>query len=205
MTRCKDSAGFTLVELLVATTLLALLSVVLFGGLRFGARAWESGGDSIERTGEIEAVQELLRRTLAEAVAPVPTDESSQAVFAGASDRIGFYAPMPQHAGLGGLGRYALLLDGTGQLLIEWEPRRPEQKLDAPVAGEPATILRNLQGLRVSYYGSGGPGEPPAWHAEWDSLGLPLLIRIEVAFAKADRRRWPELIVAPRLAHIDRG
>ena len=37
----RDHNGFTLVELLVATTLLALLSVVLFGGLRFGARAWE--------------------------------------------------------------------------------------------------------------------------------------------------------------------
>jgi general secretion pathway protein J len=205
MTRHGDSAGFTLVELLVAITLLALLSVVLFGGLRFGARAWESGGDSMERTGEIEAVQELLRRTLVEAVAPEPNDELSQTVFAGASNRLGFYAPMPRHAGTSGLGRYALLLDESGQLLIEWEPRRPERRLNAPIAGEPATILRNLRGLRISYYGSGKPGEAPAWHAEWNDHSLPLLIRIEVAFAEADPRRWPELIVAPRLARIDRG
>ncbi|HXV22665.1 MAG TPA: prepilin-type N-terminal cleavage/methylation domain-containing protein [Alphaproteobacteria bacterium] len=205
MIRGSDSSGFTLVELLVATTLLALLSVILFGGLRFGARAWESGGDSIERTGEIEAVQELLRRTLVEAVAPEHSGTTSQTAFAGASSQVAFYAPMPRHVGLGGFGRYALWLDQTGQLLLGWEPRRPERKLGIPVAGEPAAILQNLQGLRISYYGAGEPGEAPAWQAEWESNALPLLIRIDVAFADADARRWPELIIAPRLARIVGG
>ena len=39
--RHRSEAGFTLIELLVALTLLGLISVVLFGGLRFGTRAWE--------------------------------------------------------------------------------------------------------------------------------------------------------------------
>jgi prepilin-type N-terminal cleavage/methylation domain-containing protein len=34
-------AGLTLLELLVAITLLGLLMAALFGGLRLGARAWE--------------------------------------------------------------------------------------------------------------------------------------------------------------------
>ena len=37
----QGAAGFTLVELLVAMTLLGFLTVLLFGGLRFGTRAWE--------------------------------------------------------------------------------------------------------------------------------------------------------------------
>ena len=34
-------AGFTLLELLISMTLLGLLMLVVLGGLRFGARAWE--------------------------------------------------------------------------------------------------------------------------------------------------------------------
>ena len=97
MTAASDrSAGFTLIELLVATTLLALLSVLLFGGLRFGARAWEAGGASMERTGEIEAIQDLLRRTLAEAAAPEPAS-GQQLSFVGDAGRMRFFAPMPRH------------------------------------------------------------------------------------------------------------
>jgi len=36
MSRSSGEAGFTLIELLVALTLLGLVSVLLFGGLRFG-------------------------------------------------------------------------------------------------------------------------------------------------------------------------
>ena len=37
----RDAAGFTLIELLVTLTLVGLISLVLFGGLRFGTRAWD--------------------------------------------------------------------------------------------------------------------------------------------------------------------
>ena len=113
MSSHERSGGFTLVELLVATTLLALLSVVLFGGLRFGARAWDAGGESIERTSETEAAQEVLRRTLVEALAFRGAGEEDQPAFSGQVDRIGFVAPMPRHAGSAGPGRYAVWLDGS--------------------------------------------------------------------------------------------
>ena len=37
-----EAAGFTLVEILVAITLLGLLMAALFGGVQLGVRAWES-------------------------------------------------------------------------------------------------------------------------------------------------------------------
>lgn len=201
----RDHNGFTLVELLVATTLLALLSVVLFGGLRFGARAWEAGGESIERTVEVEAAQELLRRTLLEAVPFAPAGPSQQPALAGQPNRISFFAPMPRHLGLGGPARFSIWLDAAGRLSLAWEPRRPERKLDAPFAGDPAIVLQNVQGLSLSYYGPAQAGEPPAWHASWNGPSLPQLIRIEVGFDVTDRRRWPELVIAPRLANADAG
>ncbi|MDH3594369.1 MAG: prepilin-type N-terminal cleavage/methylation domain-containing protein, partial [Rhodospirillales bacterium] len=62
------SGGFTLVELLVALTLLGLIFVALFGGLRFGTRTWETGNQRSEAFAEVEVMQSLLRRQLAQAV-----------------------------------------------------------------------------------------------------------------------------------------
>ena len=205
MNRNDHAPGFTLVELLVATTLLALLSVMLFGGLRFGARAWEAGGESIERTGEVEAVQELLRRTLSEAATSDLTGAEPQDALAGAADRVSFIAPLPQHVGLGGFGRYRLGLDEAGHLLLAWEPHRLERKLEDPLSGEPAVILQGVAALTIAYYGAERGGETPDWHDGWSSGGLPKLIRVEVAFAKGDRRRWTELVIAPRLANAAGG
>lgn len=205
MNHSNRSTGFTLIELLVATTLLALLSVVLFGGLRFGARAWETGGERIERTGEVEAVQELLRRTLSEAATTEPAGAEPQAALVGAPDRVSFIAPLPQHVGLGGLGRYLLGGDQAGHLLLAWEPHRPERRLEDALPGEPAVVLQGVASIAIAYYGAERSGEAPAWHDGWSSPGLPMLIRIEVAFAEGDRRRWPELTIAPRLAHAAGG
>jgi general secretion pathway protein J len=200
MTRANSDSGFTLIELLVATTLLALLSVVLFGGLRFGVRAWETGADSIERTGEVDAVQDLLRRTFSEiAVSNLAGAEPKQALTGNAS-LVSFIAPLPQHIGLGGLGRYRLGMDDAGHLLLAWEEQRPEQKPEDPPATKPAVILQNIAALKIAYYGPERPGEKPGWRDDWTSKELPMLIHIDVGFPAGDRRHWPDLTIAPRLA-----
>ena len=75
MRPCKRSArggasGFTLVELLVALTLFGVISVVIMGGLRFGTRVWETGNDRAEVLAEVDAVQGILRRYMAQAIVP---------------------------------------------------------------------------------------------------------------------------------------
>ena len=205
MTAGDRSSGFTLVELLVAATLLALLSAALFGGLRFGARAWESGGDRIERAGEVEAAQELLRRTLVETAAAEGASAGLQDDLLGAPDSLDFFAPLPKHAGLGGIGRYRLALDEKGRLALAWEPRRPERRFSDTFPAEPATVLDGVEGMTIAYYGAEQPGEAPAWRDHWSGRSLPLLIRIELAFGADDPRTWPELVIAPRLARAAEG
>ena len=68
----RRQAGFTLVELLVAMTLLAFLSVSLFGGLRFGARSWEAVVDSSAERDDIASTQTFLRDRLAQLMLPTP-------------------------------------------------------------------------------------------------------------------------------------
>jgi Type II secretory pathway, pseudopilin PulG len=43
--RRHSPAGTTLIELLVALSLLSLMAVLLLGGMRLGLRVWDVGGD----------------------------------------------------------------------------------------------------------------------------------------------------------------
>src|SRR5262245_57225185 len=160
------TGGFTLIELLVAITLLALISTVLFGGLRFGARAWETGTATIENTVAVETVQDLLRRTIAEAEAPNPAVPAKVAIFAGGPDHLTLVAPVPNHAGFSGLARYTLGRDPTGALALAWEIYRPDRtgKLEPDKASQ---ILEKTTGLALSYYGSERPGATPEWRDRW--------------------------------------
>lgn len=75
-----QARGFTLLELLVATTLFALVSLTVLIGMRVGFGAWERGQRRLEMGAQEEAVQEYLSHSLASAVAYVaaPADPSTE-------------------------------------------------------------------------------------------------------------------------------
>src|SRR5215467_5981245 len=65
--RWRNQAGFTLVEALVAITLLSLLSIALTGGLRFGIDAWARGSAHSDQLSRTLAVQGLLHDVIGQA------------------------------------------------------------------------------------------------------------------------------------------
>ena len=200
MSRTSGEAGFTLIELLVAVALLGLVSVLLFGGLRFGVQAWQTGSDLMESSNTVEALQNLLRRELAEATPPMSTGAPGSGGFHGEETRMTFVAPFPAHTGAGGLARYELSFDGdAAQLAIAWRRYRPDDSGDSEPEDR-AILLQGIAGASFDYFGSPEPGGVPAWDGEWLAFGaVPALIRIHVFFPAGDRRTWPEFVVAPRL------
>jgi general secretion pathway protein J len=196
-----DSQGFTLVELLVGLTLMALLSVILFGGLRFGVRAWEAGGDRIEHASRVEMVQNLLRRQVGQARRlPQAADTDSAAPFVGEAGSLVFVAPLPAHRGIGGSYLFRLThreSDGRSDLALGWYLYRPE--LLASGLAEPneeAILLEDIVGIELAYYGAVGEEQPMQWWDAWDGAGgMPQLVRLRIEFPPGDQRRWPDLIV----------
>ena len=61
MTAPKGQRGFTLLELLIAMTLLGLIVTMAFSGLRLGTRAWEAAD---ARDHDVYLVQQMLRTRL---------------------------------------------------------------------------------------------------------------------------------------------
>ena len=69
-----SEGGFTLLELLAALTVLAVLMTMMFGGLRFGARVWETGDRGLRGLAELQTASGFIRRQIAQAV---PADPGS--------------------------------------------------------------------------------------------------------------------------------
>lgn len=199
----SSEAGFTLVEMLVALTLLALLSVILFGGFHFGMRAWEAGDKQLGQTDETMLVQAFLRRELSQTYAIVPQPGAALA-FWGDKDAVVFVAPLPGRSQIGGLYLFRIAVDGTAttpRLVASWRLYRPE--LSASPNFEPEEtieVLPAISSISFSYYGSPLPGVPARWQDRWQNMpALPQLIRVTTEYPAGGRRRWPDLVVALKL------
>ena len=201
-----SEAGYTLVEMLVALTLLGFIAVFISGTLRFGARAWEASARGIDRVEQVEAVQAFLRRELSQ-VTPLyfePAAAEPEAVFSGEAAELRFAAPLAIHFGDGGL--YVLVLrqreaESRSDLEVRWELFRPDALTAGAPPREPVTLLRNISGLRFQYFGRARAEAEPDWSAEWREMdAMPDLVRVDIDFPASDSRIWPSLVVALKTA-----
>ncbi len=72
----KYAMGFTLIEVLIAMTLLSIMVVLLFGSLRICAQSWEQGESKITDVNEVAVVDSFFQRHLSSAI-PLWNDFSS--------------------------------------------------------------------------------------------------------------------------------
>lgn len=210
--------GFTLVELLIALSLLGLIMMLLFGGLRLSSRSWEGIEQRVQRTEEVRLARSFLQRALLQARKVNWTHERRlYPLFFGSGDQVEFVTPLSGHVGLSGLYvvRIALVdrdqrqdlvlqrwlfnpevLQGGGEI-PEWRPLQPPGNLKIPHDGPlgvygTTLLLRDPGALQLSYFGTLQAHKEMGWHQEWDAQPtLPLLVKIGFG----DDSEWPDLIV----------
>jgi prepilin-type N-terminal cleavage/methylation domain-containing protein len=199
--RADRTAGFTLVELLVSMAVLALVALVMVSGLRFAVRAVASTDDRREAMEELTLGLSVLRGEL-ERAEPMMVKAGNRdlVLFSGYGDRVRFANVEPPYfAGAPYLAyEYAITPDrGAYAIELRRAPIDPDEPDLAVVeAADARTILRVPGELRFSYWGSLGPREAPAWHAEWPvGPRLPDAIRL----AQSDDPGWPDLVVPMRI------
>ena len=195
--RSGREEGFTLIELLVSMTLLGFVFVILFGGLRFGSRAWERNDSETNATDTVRIVQSLIRSEIARAcprrIATSDSASPPRVEFTGGADSLSFLAPAPVASGVAGCARLALAVipDGRQERLVlrigADDPSSAMQETD---------LIRHAQRIELAYLAKG-----TGWRSGWrDESDLPVLVRLQVAFPNGDGRVWPELYATPEIS-----
>lgn len=190
-------AGFSLLEVLAALALLAILLLVVYSGVRMASLSVQRGSAVIDRLDEIRGAREFVRREVAEAVAlPWILDTKGRpVVFEGTREKIRFVAPLPGYLGTTGMQVVNIRLvqddDGHAQRIEAFFAPLPTSAAALPdMAPEP--LVGGLHALRFRFAGSDG-----VWKGQWDDrASLPVLVGIEAEDGKT--AAWPDLVVAPR-------
>lgn len=199
-TATRKISGFTLLELLIAMTLLGFILALLFGGLRLGSRSWDAGDARAEKTTHLTLVQEFLRRELSQ-VTPYFWKKvaNPDLAFVGESNSLMMVGPVAVHLGPGGLFLLGLSLDDDKLVMRQAAPDSDSTDFSALDESEKIVLADHVEGLDFAYYGAETKDAEPQWTDNWKSQDtpqrLPYLIRVRVTFN--DGQVWPDLVVSP--------
>ncbi|MCD9030521.1 prepilin-type N-terminal cleavage/methylation domain-containing protein [Luteimonas sp. Y-2-2-4F] len=192
--------GFTLLEILLATALLAAGLALGFATLQASTATVERGETLARESERMRAASTFLRRRLGGAL-PMAFEHDAQTGLAlrfdGEADRMRFVAELPDYLGRGGpsLHELSVLRDGDAlQLAVAFTSVVGGAAFDEREPRPPEPLARGLRSVRFSYRGIDATGAPTPWLDRWAGADeLPLQVRIEIADA---RGAWPPLLVA---------
>jgi general secretion pathway protein J len=185
--RLADTRGMTLLEVLLAFTILAVIVVVLVTSLRVGVRAWEAGERRAAGHQEVRAMIELLTEALSTAFpykGRLGDGLSRLVLFEGEADEVHWVTTAPP-----------FLLDApatpfhaiTLRYTSEGELRLTERMVpsDEPFGNDPHVVLsRAVSAFRLEYRDDQG-----AWQSRWEKANnaLPAAVRVEVRVREPGR------------------
>jgi len=196
------AAGFTLLEVLLAIVLLALLLAGAYGSIHAARRAMSSGEQVIERTNRLRVAQEFIRHQLTRTL-PLSFGQDKSTgnnyVFEGKRDSLRFIAPMPGYLSNG--GAYVQTLDlervqGGMQLIFAHQmlngfdldnPRKDEDN-------EPVVLIDQIREGKFEFRHLEADGKLSDWKDKWeDTAQLPLMVRLDLTMTDDSRLIWPTM------------
>lgn len=198
------SRGFTLVELLLAITLLSILLGLAYGGFRASTRATDRGQDILEESSRMRLAHQFVHRQLNQILPMSFSDRENDelpVVFEGSSNTIRYVGPMPGYLGFGGPQVQELSIIGTddGQALVLSHALLQgfeEANMDARA---PILLLDGIQNATFMFQGRDEQGEPSSWQSSWEETGiLPVAVSLQIEFGEEAHLAWPELIASVR-------
>lgn len=196
------SRGFTLVEVVVSLSILAMVAGGLTAAFRMTARSIERGEEAVHDSVLQRARFAVLDRAFRAAnPAPVPTDNGDAPFFRGGPDRVTFLSTSPQAASGTPGGAFRLLTIREGQsgagerglLLSERSPFSGGQSAGGGEDNGGRVVFPGATGVSFFYVSGFDEAGSMSTETEWDAEGrkrLPVAVGIEFAVeGEAARRR----------------
>ena len=206
--------GFTLLEVMLAILLLAMLLAGTFGAVRTATKATQSGEAAVDRINRMRVAQEFLRHQLSR-IMPLGFDRDDSTgvnfVFEGDEKSMKFVAPMPGYLSKGGPyvqtlelerdGR-GMALSFTNMMLNGYDP----QSLGGGIRSgdrskndrsDPVVLLNQIARGHFEYRGFDEQGKLDRWTDQWKDKSLtPVMVRVVLEMEDAARIDFPPMEVA---------
>jgi general secretion pathway protein J len=198
----RRARGFTLLEMLLAISLLVLLAGLAYGTLRIGVRGWETAAEHADQGDALRVAWPFLHQALEDAQPLAGAD--GQPLFNGDGDMLSWAAALPAHLALGRPQQLSLRAEPQPgarwpQLVLSYTDLASEVENRMPDDPREAIIVDELAGLEIRYFGRLPQDGTVGWQDSWrDRADLPLLVRLDVT--PAEGLPWPSLFAHPRLA-----
>lgn len=191
--------GFTLIEVLLATMLLAAGLALGFATVRAAGATAERGEAMAARNERMRAVSEFLRSRIGGARGIVfNLDQSSGQAqrFIGDEHSMRFVTDLPDYLGRGGPHLHEFAVEGRDSeqvLQVDFRMVVAGKTVDMPDARPPEPLAEGLRSVRFAYRTNAQDGKIGSWQPQWDyPESLPLQVRVQIADAKG---AWPDLVV----------
>ena len=211
------SRGFTLVELLVALTILALMLGVTMNSLSFSLQTSESVEAALSAKEYTHLATRAFRDQVQQAVPVlrVNTVGMDQLDFDGGVRAIEFVAPLRGGGNFAGLYRIRFVIEeepsfeeNRGRLVMYFRPYSTDitnTNTYNDVADSGVVVLDGFAGARFDF-GDVASSVAVDWTPEWrEPMRLPDLVRLQVDYGNDhDQATVPEVVAAVRTTSLNR-
>ena len=189
MNHRRRKLGFTLLELLLALSILSIILVVILGALRVTVRAWEKGESVLSTQQRSRTILDQLKRQLGSAVVLTSgSEEQALVAFTGTERSIEFTSNLPlvsktQAAPVHITYRIESGPDKERLLLYEEAVTLEDYLSETQLTHhtDPHVLTKGINDLRFDYLGEVGTEEGLSWTTTWQSQSstdLPRAVRI---------------------------
>ncbi|NLV32351.1 MAG: prepilin-type N-terminal cleavage/methylation domain-containing protein [Acidobacteria bacterium] len=191
----RTESGFTLLELIVALTLVALMAAALWAAFSISLRSWSTGTARIEAGQAHRYLLDTTRKQIASAYplqaqatgtqSTGPQPAAPSPVFYGTSEGLMFVSLSSRRffesPGLTLAAYRAVPDDGGTVALVAGERRYTGGEVDPEAPPEGSALFNGLAECVFEYFDPGREGDEARWVPEWDGSAsgtLPAAVRL---------------------------
>jgi general secretion pathway protein J len=214
----QDSPGFTLLELLLAVSIFAMVVVVLFSSFWVGIGSWEKGEQRIEFQQRMRAVSELMFREVSATypyfLTPSQLDKhTNYAAFFGESNSLRFVSYANLHRRSSGLSMLEFWVSEHKGLMLGEAAALAANKEDfdaVPLrSGEHALeICREVRRLQFRYFDRKKDDDPGEWTDRWDPVErrgyMPRIIEVTLSFSDPRGETITQQLIIPIMSSLQK-
>ncbi len=191
--------GFTLIEVLIAMSLLSIMMGLLFFSMRTAVESWNIGEAKVEQINKKAVFYQFFKQHLTNSKPLFEYNSDSnkksqpeinKMLFQGTSQTIRFVSALPAASIRKGEQIFNIGLNPqqTNSIIVALTPyRQPQQQ------AEQTELLDHVKQIQFSYFGKLNENFEREWQNDWlESEELPRLVKIKVVLE--DESIWPDMV-----------